>query len=66
MIYLSPVAEAIVAGLVSQYPDGKLFRNSRGTPWSVYSVNCRFGRLKDVIGKRFSPSISATRLPRAC
>jgi integrase/recombinase XerC len=33
---------------------GKLFTNERGNPWTSYSVNCRFSRLKTKLGVRYS------------
>jgi integrase len=54
IIYLSEQAEAIIRGLVDQYPSGPLFRNSHGDPWTVDAVGCRFGRLKAKLGTRFA------------
>jgi site-specific recombinase XerD len=32
----------------------KLFTNSRGKPWTSDAVNCRFSRLKQKLGVRYS------------
>lgn len=34
---------------------GKLFTNRNGRPWTSFALNCRFHRLKDKLGERFSP-----------
>lgn len=34
---------------------GKLFTNRDGGQWTSFSLNCRFHRLKDKLGERFSP-----------
>lgn len=44
---------AIVERLTQQYPDGPIFRNPRGNPWTANAVRCRFRRLEEKIGKRF-------------
>jgi integrase len=54
VIYLSKAAAEIVARLVAAHPEGKLFRNVDGNPWTVHAVNCRFGRLKAKVGRRFA------------
>jgi integrase len=54
VIYLSQAAAAIVARLAASHPEGKLFRNTDGNPWTVHAVNCRFGRLKAKVGRRFA------------
>jgi integrase len=55
VIYLSPIAEEIVSRLAFLHPSGKIFQNSRGTPWTAWSVNCRFGRLGKTTGTRYAP-----------
>jgi len=54
IIFLSPVARNIIARLMAAHQDGKLFRNVDGNPWTVDAVNCRFGRLRGKLGRRFS------------
>jgi integrase len=51
-VYMTPEAQAIVARLVRKYPSGPIFRNSRGRPWTPYSVNCRFQRLEEEVGRK--------------
>jgi integrase len=35
--------------------EGKLFTNRDGRPWTSFALNCRFHRLKEKLGERFSP-----------
>jgi hypothetical protein len=44
----SPIAKA--------NPEGKLFRNTRGQPWTANAVRCRFRRLEDKVGRRWTQS----------
>lgn len=45
----------ILRRLQKQHPQGRLFRNTRGDPWTTSAVKCRFARLADneKVGKRF-------------
>jgi integrase/recombinase XerC len=54
IIFLSAAAAAIVTRVAAANPEGKLFRNVDGNPWTVDAVNCRFGRLKAKLGRRFA------------
>lgn len=51
VVYLTETALTISRTLVSVYPTGPLFRNSRGTPWSNYAIQCAFRRIKARVGK---------------
>jgi hypothetical protein len=42
----------IIQRLVVAHPEGKLFRNRRGLPWSKFAVCNRFYRLSQKTGKR--------------
>lgn len=52
VIYL-PTEEslAIVRRLCEKYPQGPIFRNSKGNAWTGDAVKCAFARLADVIGR---------------
>lgn len=52
IIYMQGVALEIIQRRFEAYPDGKLFRNTRGEAWTKYSICNRFHRLSKVIGKR--------------
>ena len=52
IVYLSPYAEELTKRLVEQYPDGALFRNSRGKKWTTDAVNCGFSRIQQRMGKQ--------------
>ena len=50
-ILLTPAAEALVKRLAEVHPDGPLFRNEDGNPWTSYAVACRFARLRQRLGE---------------
>ncbi|HOW74025.1 MAG TPA: site-specific integrase [Phycisphaerae bacterium] len=50
VIYLTPAAFEITKRLMKRYPQGPLFRNTDGRPWTPDAANCRFGRLKKKLG----------------
>ena len=52
VVYLTDPAIEIVRRLMSVYPEGPLFRNSEGRPWTADSVNCVFDRIRIRIGQR--------------
>ena len=43
----------IIRKRVKQYPQGKIFRNTRGNSWTASAVKCRFAKLEDKVGKRY-------------
>ena len=51
MIYLTPIAEAIVRRLLERRPSGLLFRNADGRPWDAQNFNNRFCRLQHRLGR---------------
>ena len=51
VVYLTDRALEITMRLVSRYPVGPLFRNSKRRPWTPYAVNCAFCRLQLRFGK---------------
>ena len=51
VVYLTDRALAITRRLVAIYPEGPLFRNTDGSPWHPYALNCRFGRLRLAHGR---------------
>jgi integrase len=57
VVYLGEKALAITTRLMVQYPDGPLFRNSEGRPWTTSAVNCAFRRVRVRMGmEKFEPS----------
>jgi integrase len=46
-ILLNDVAFEIVQRLVLKYPEGPIFRNVRGRPWTKDAINCRFYRRRE-------------------
>jgi integrase len=52
IIYLGDEAEAILRRLAAEHPEGCLFRNTDGIPWTPDATNCRFGRLAKKIGRK--------------
>ena len=57
IVYLNGEALEIVKRLATSDPEGMLFLNTKGQPWSINSINSRFARLARAkkVGKRFSP-----------
>ena len=51
VVYLTEIALEITARLMEQSPEGLIFRNSRGVPWTTDAVNCCFGRVQFRMGK---------------
>jgi integrase len=52
VIYLNDAAMTIVKRLVAKHPEGKLFRNTDGVPWTPNATNCRFQRLAKTTGRK--------------
>jgi integrase len=50
IIWMTPRAEEIIKRHLEQYPEGVLFRNEDGAPWTNQAISCRFGRLKKHLG----------------
>ena len=53
IVYMTPKAEEVVRRLMEKYPEGKIFRNVRGNPWTASCVQRTFVRLEKKIGKRY-------------
>ena len=61
VVELGDVAFAICQRLALQRPEGCLFRNSDGKPWSNFALACRFKRLSEKLGfKVFAYAIRHT------
>lgn len=52
VIHLEGESAEIIKRLYEKYPEGKLFRNSRGDAWTKYSICNRFYRIGKIMGKR--------------
>ncbi len=52
VIYLVPEAQKILTLLADEQPNGVLFRNSRGRPWTKDSINGRLTRISKIVGFR--------------
>jgi integrase len=48
------------------HPHGPLFRNSDGEPWTRWSINCAFSRMRIALGKKVMKErgVVVDRLPR--
>lgn len=51
VVYLTDRALEITKRLMDVYPEGKLFRNSQGKPWTTDAVNNMFTRIQTRVGK---------------
>lgn len=52
VIYLVPEAKAILGRLAKKQPNGVLFRNTRGTPWTKDAIKCQLTRISEKVGFR--------------
>jgi integrase len=52
VIFLVPEARAILDRLAKVHPDGPLFRNSKGAPWTKDAIKCRLTRISQKVGFR--------------
>ena len=58
VIYFSPKALEIVER--NMQASGRVFRNTDGEPWTVYSINCAFLRIQTAMGLKASTKIKIT------
>jgi integrase len=49
-IYLTAEMCTLTAGLCEKYPEGPLFRNTRGLPWTHNAIRIRFRNLRKKLG----------------
>lgn len=54
VVFLVPQAEALTKKWMERFPDGPIFRNSRGQPWRAGAFSCRFYRLKEKVGRKLN------------
>jgi integrase len=43
----------IITRLVKEHPEGPMFLNLKGNPWTRFAVKCRFDRIQKKIGRRY-------------
>ena len=53
IVYLTDTALEITLRNSLRFPDGTVFRNSQGRPWTRFAVNCRFERLEKKLGVKY-------------
>jgi integrase len=51
VVYLPDAALEITKRLMREYPEGTLFRNALGNPWTTEAVNCAIDRIRTRFGK---------------
>lgn len=49
-VYLTPEMTQLTQALCEKHPDGPLFRNSRGLPWTHNAIRIRFRNLRKKLG----------------
>lgn len=54
VVYMTDSAMQITEKLMGKHPEGPIFRNKYGRPWTTDAVNCHFTRLKEKMGVRYS------------
>lgn len=54
VVYLTDTALEVTRRLVAEYPQGPLFRNTDGLPWTADATNCRFHYLKRKLKVKYS------------
>lgn len=52
VVYLTDAAMAITEKRMLLFPEGPLFRNATGVPWTTEAVNCGFRRIRSRIGQQ--------------
>ena len=60
IVYLTEYAYEVTEQLVSKWPTGPLFRNTKGMPWNPNSVGCVFERVLIKIGKAKMKALGET------
>ena len=50
VIHLNDTALAMLRSLIALHPSGPLFRNSRGKPWTEFSINCAARKAREKAG----------------
>jgi integrase len=50
VVILTPQMVALTRRLMARHPEGPLFRNEDGQPWTRNAVRCRFRRVRDKLG----------------
>ena len=50
VVYLTAEVVELCRKLMERHPEGPLFRNSRGEPWSRNAIRCRFRRTRKKLG----------------
>ena len=53
VVYLTDTALAVTKRLMLKYPEGNLFRNTRGNAWTPDAANCRFSRIAEKVGQKY-------------
>jgi integrase len=59
VVHLVDEAYTIAKKWAKRNPEGPIFRNLKGQPWTAYSIDCRFKRMKEELG--FKPFAYAMR-----
>lgn len=54
VVYLNERALEITRRVMLRHPEGPMLRNTDGLPWCVSSTSCRFQRIRDKIGVKYS------------
>jgi integrase len=52
VVYLNDKALEITARLTKLYPEGPIFRNTNGKPWTTEAVNCAFQCIRHRMGRQ--------------
>jgi integrase len=60
IVYLTEAAMEIIRELMVRFPDGTLFRNADGNPWTTEAVNCSFDRIQTRMGKAMMTEVAKT------
>jgi integrase len=56
-VHLTQAALVVSRRLVAEHPEGPIFRNRRGNPWTRHAMACRFAELRAKLG--MGPELSA-------
>jgi integrase len=53
VVFLNDAAFKVAQRRMKEFPQGPIYRNADGEPWTPSSVSCRFARMKKWVGQKY-------------